>query len=109
MKKIIEFVYGKVKSEDLEILRNFLKNNPKGNDIKEYDKKQILRVKNIKLLKDENGKPIPGTEREITTEEKEKVFAFIEENNLPLTTKIYSIVIDRYINGELTLDRTPKV
>lgn len=108
MSKIIENVYGKVESKDLEILRNFLKKNQKGATLKDYDKRQILNLKNVRLLKDENGVPIPGTERVITTTEKEKIFAYIENNNLPMTSGIYSAALDRYINGELVLDRVQK-
>lgn len=41
---------------------------------------------------------------EVTTEEKEKIFTFLEQNNIPI--KLYPIALNRYIMG--TLDITQK-
>lgn len=53
----------------------------------------------VNAQRDENGWPIMGTGRIITSEEKQEVIDFLINNNIPVTTKLYDIALKRYING----------
>jgi len=57
----------------------------------------------VNLKRDENGKPIVGSGRLITNEEKKMVFDYIMDNDYPLTRGVYNIVLNAYVNGDLDL------
>jgi len=54
---------------------------------------------------DKKNRPIPGTGREITKEEKQNIIFYLNENKIPLNIKTYSIAMRRYLNGELLINQ----
>lgn len=95
--------------KEIEILKKDAKkswNNyivsPKLNDI--AIREIFAMVHEVNLQRDETGMPIPGTGRIITAEEKKMVFDYILDNKLPLTKKMYDLILKAYISGDLELE-----
>ena len=107
--ELIRIVNGKINSSDYRILRTFIakhKNDKKlsPNDIHNlYNQKDMIGIEF-----DGNGNVIPGTGREITKEEKEKIIKYLKSNNIPITNKTYNIIFKRWLSGELLLQEENK-
>ena len=69
--------------------------------LENFDRRQILETTHyVNLERDKNNMPIPGTGRLITEDENLQVIEYIEENDLPLTKKMYAIVLEEYLKDE---------
>lgn len=79
--------------------------------ISTYKKHKLLSLVDIQSIIDEttvininfddDGNPIANTGRLITKEEKEEIFNFLKENDIPPIDYIYIIALNRLINGNL--------
>lgn len=69
----------------------------------DYMKKQILSTEDKFMQRDENGKFNPNNIRVITKEEKEMILNMMEENDYPLTARMYNFLLKSYLSGKLEL------
>ena len=112
VKVFLENLPKDISLDNLKTLKTFFFNNNEGTlmDIDSYYIRQILSTKDeVNTKRNEEGYPIPGTGRIIKTEEKRNIIDYIINNNIPLTTKIYSLAMKRYISGELIIEDTKHV
>ena len=99
----IDKIKNSISKDELIKIKRFFYNN-EGTTLSLDDKmiKQIIDTKvEINTKRDKSGFPIAGTGKIITNEEKKLVIEYILNHNMPLTTKMYSLAMKRYINGEL--------
>jgi len=66
-------------------------------------RKQILSTEFKFMQRDENGKFDPNNIRVITKEEKEMILNMMEDNNYPLTGRMYNFLLKSYLSGKLEL------
>lgn len=91
----IEYKDSTLSENDYHIVRKFLSEN-KGLEL--LDVNQIMNTTlEVNAKRDENDIPIAGSGRIITNIEKEGVIEFLENNNIPLTVKVYNLALNRYI------------
>lgn len=69
----------------------------------DYMRKQILATEEKFMQRDENGKFDPNNIRVITKEEKEMILNMMEENDYPLTARMYNFLLKSYLSGKLEL------
>ena len=90
---------------DMRKVKQFFGYNNIGENLSEYYIKQIMATKDeVNLRRNEEGMPIPGTGRVITTEEKMGIIDYLLSNNIPLTTKLYALAMKRYMDDELEIE-----
>ena len=103
--KNINLIRNDVTKEEIMSFKQFISKNPIGTKLTEYNIKELFKTKDeIGIKRDENGNLIPGTGRIIIPEEKKVIFDFILDNDLPLTARIYNLVLNKYISNELFLE-----
>lgn len=91
----IEYKDSTLSKSDYLIIRKFLSSNQ---NLEPLDIKQIMSTSlEVNAKKDEDNIPIPGSGRIITNLEKIGIVQFLENNNIPLTKKIYNLALNRYI------------
>lgn len=93
--------------EEIKLAKNNWNNRIEGAaPLNEIVIREIFATKHeINTERNEKGIPIPGTGRVITNEEKKMVFNYIMDNNYPLTKRVYNLVLNSYINGEIELEK----
>ena len=58
----------------------------------------------IDCQKDADDRPIPGTGRTFTREEKQSILDYLKTQNIPITNVTYATAITRYLKGTLELN-----
>ena len=72
----------------------------------DFNYRQIISTKEeVNAKRDNKGFPIPNTGTIITVEDKHAMMNYIMEHNIPLTTKTYKLVRQRFIDGELKFNK----
>lgn len=103
--KNINIIRNDISKEQVIKFKRFIDKNPVGERLDHFTIKNIFSTNDeVNVKRDESGKLIPGTGRIITPTEKKEIFDYILENNLPLTSKIYSLALKRYLNNELVFE-----
>lgn len=93
-----------------QILRRFMKKYKGNKPLYRLTIQSILDEKTIVNIQfDENNNPIPNSGRLITREEKENVFNYLVNHNIPLYEETYSLALKKYINDEIDLKSKVKV
>lgn len=94
-----------LKKDDINKILKFLRKYNSSKKLTKSNLEQIFEEKTIVGIEfDEDKRPIPGTGRLISKEEKQKIIDYLKENNIPLYDDCYNIALRRYINGTLVLD-----
>lgn len=93
----IEYKDSTFSKSDYLILRRFLSSSSHA-ELEPLDTKQLMDTSlEINTKKDENNLPIPGSGRIISNMEKLGIIQFLQNNNIPLTKKVYNLALNRYI------------
>jgi len=96
-------------NEESRLLKTFFVENKNDELMDDKKKKEILNgYVEFDSEKDENRKPILGTGRVVSREEKKFVMDYLEKNST-LTFKTYKITLRRYIDSEITLMSEGKI
>ena len=86
-------------------IRSFFNYNRVGEPLRQYDIDQIMSTKDyVRLKRDKNGMPIPGSGDIIEPIEKEGIIQFLVDNNIPLTKKTYLLAFRKYVDYELEIN-----
>ena len=86
-----------IEKEDYLLLRKFISTYMRD---EELDIDLILNTyTEINAKRDDKGYPIPGTGRVIEKSEKEDIIIYLNEFNVPITSKTYNIALRRYIES----------
>lgn len=120
---IKNLIYG-ILYENMDILDYYMQTNLDLNDflriskqllsspsdiikISQFVKKNLNLIKTAIVNKNQEMKTACSINgHEITIEEKEKIFTFLEQNNIPL--KLYHFALRKYLNGNLDLEQKVK-
>lgn len=90
---LFDFVQ-RVCPEDYEIIKNYIYGN-KLHSSMNLKPLQIYNLYNTKTV-------VNGVE--VTNSDIQNIFRYLKVNNIPLISKTYSIILSRYMNGEITPD-----
>ena len=90
--------------KDVKIYGAFLRRYQNSKLLNESQVEEILNSKQtIGIEFDKNNNPILGTGYIVTQEEKENIFNYLKENNIPLYDDVYNIALKRYLNKNLII------
>lgn len=121
---IKNLIYG-VLNENIDILDYFMQTNLDLNDfiriskellsstsdcvaISTFARKGLTLIRMSAVNKEQEMKKFTSINgHEVTASEKENVFAFLEQNHLPL--RLYHLALRKYLNGNLDLDQKEKI
>ena len=103
--------FNEIIQEEISMSKNNWNNKIHGSGrLTPFQIRQIFAIKHeVNLERDANGNPLPGTGRIITQEEKKLVLDYILENDYPLTKRIYNVVLEAYLDGEIELSQIRKL
>lgn len=89
-------------NDELRCIKTFITKNKNIKPLGPKGIEEIMSQKNIiGVEKDDRGNIIEGTGREITTEEKQQIINYLNQNSIPLNTKTYRVALRRYIDNKL--------
>ena len=88
--QLLTFAKKILDGEELRLVRKFIKKYHFGSAI---IKKDILEERNVIILN--------GSQYEVTNEDKNYVFSYLEKNNIPLLASTYATALKRYLNNDL--------
>jgi len=108
--ELLDLVISYLSKEEIIILKEFMLKNRESIELNSYE---IFLIYESKLIVDAEfdtkGNMIKSSGREITREEKQKVFNFLYENQILVTRKTFNKALDRYLNGYINKEITENI
>ena len=106
LEDILDIAKGNVSNKDYNILRRFVNDNIKASKTRANDIKQIMDQKVITSYKtNTKGNIIEGSEVVFSNDEKQKIIDFLNNNNIPVNLKTYSLMYKRYKDNLVVINK----
>lgn len=107
--EFLGLIKGKISLSEQKLVMRFVGKYHNNRELKSNEISNIYKTQTIIDVEfDKYGNIIPGSGREITTEEKQNVIMYLNSKNIPITNSTYNIAFRRWISGEISFEETKK-